>query len=269
MTDRAFVKLNAHGPNGAGLTRRPPYPKDNLETEPPVHSSHLYVNDEAQGIKIGVWECTPHTSKMAPFPVNEFMILLEGSVTMLEKDGKATTVRAGEAFVVPKGAVCQWKQSEPVRKYFAIQGDALNKVRMGSGQPQAVTKAPSEAGKQAGRADGALAGLPFRAGETIYDDAGRGYSLGTWGALATDGRPTISQFYQMLRVETGVLTLADEDGATERFGAGDTVLILPRRSFTWSGSEDLHVLACSIKDDGAVAFQGGGRIKPIPSSKES
>ena len=256
MTDRAFVKLNAHGPGGAGLTRRPPYPKENLETEPPVHSSHLYVNDEAQGIKIGVWECTPHTSKMAPFPVNEFMILLEGSVTMLEKDGKATTVRAGEAFVVPKGAVCQWKQSEPVRKYFAIQGDAPDRVRTGSGRPQAVTKAPSIAGQKAGRADGATAGLPFRAGETIYDDAERGYRLGTWDALATDGRPTVSPFHQMLRVEAGMLTLADEDGATEHFGAGDTVLITPGRSVAWSGSEDLRVLACSIKDEKAVALQG-------------
>ena len=256
MTDRAFVKLNAHGPNGAGLTRRPPYPKEKLETEPPVHSSHLYVNDEAQGIKIGVWECTPHTSKMAPFPVNEFMILLEGSVTMLEKDGKATTVRAGEAFVVPKGAVCQWKQSEPVRKYFAIQGDAPNKVRLGSGQPQAVTKASSTAGKQAGQADSTIAGLPFRAGEIIYDDAGRGYSLGTWGALANDGRPTVSQYYQVLRVERGVLTLADEDSAMENFETGDTVLITPGRSVMWSGSEDLHVLACSIKDEKALASQG-------------
>ncbi len=256
MTDQAFIKLNAYGPEGAGLTRRPPYLKENLETEPPVHSSHLYVNDEAQAIKIGVWECTPHTSKMAAFPVNEFMILLEGSVTMLEKDGKATTIRAGEAFVVPKGAVCQWKQAEPVRKFFVIQGDAPDNARQGVGQPHSVTKTPSTAVQGAEKSNGTAPDLPFRAGETIYNDAGRGYLLGTWGSPAIDGRPVVSRFFQVLRVEAGVLTLADENGATERFVAGDSVLIMPDRSVTWSGSDDLRVLACSVKNDKAVALQG-------------
>ncbi len=259
MTDRAFIKLNAFGPGGAGLTRRPPYPREGLETEPPVHSSHLYVDDEEQGIKIGVWECTPHTSKMGPFPVNEFMIILEGSVTMLERDGETTTVQAGEAFVVPKGVVCQWKQSEPVRKYFAIQSDPPNRTRPSVGQPQSVTRAPSSAAtRRAGQSTGSQADLPFRAGETIYNDAGRGYLLGTWGALAEGGRPTVSRFYQMLRVDAGVLTLADEDGATETFGAGDTVLITPGDPITWSGSDDLRMLACSIKDDKATAHHGQG-----------
>ena len=135
-----------------------------------------------------------------------------------------------------------------------IQGDAPNRVRQGAAQPQAVTKAT--AGGRAGRADGTTADLPFRAGETIYDDAGRGYALGTWGGLATDGRPTVSRFHQLLRVEAGTLTLADEDGATEQFEVGDTVLVAPGRPVTWSGSEDLRVLACSIKDDGAAALQG-------------
>ena len=256
MRTAAFVKLNAHGPGGAGLTLRPPYPKENLETEPPIHSSHLYVNDEAQGIKIGVWECTPHTGKMGPFPVNEFMILLEGSVTMLEKDGREVTARAGEAFVVPMGAVCQWKQSEPVRKYFAIQSDAPNVTRLGAGQPQAVTKAPTAAvGKRSGQSHETPADLPFQAGDTIYNDADRGYSLGTWGVLATDARPRVSQFHQMLRIEAGALTLTDEDGATETFEAGDTVLITPGKAITWNGSEDLCVLACSIKDRKAASLQ--------------
>ncbi len=255
MTDRAFIKMNPHGPEGVGLTRRPPYPKENLETEPPVHSSHLYVNDDAQGIKIGVWECTPHTSKMGPFPVNEFMILLEGSVTMLDTDGKTTVVQAGEAFVVPKGAVCQWNQSEPVRKFFAIQGDAPGKPRPDASRPQAVTKAsPTASQGRAGQSSEGHGALPFGAGEAIYSDTARGYLLGTWNKVAEKGRPFVSQSYQVLRVEAGTLTLDDGKGAKEFLKAGETVLVIPGHSVMWSGSDDLRVLACSIKDEKAAAL---------------
>ena len=253
MTASSFIKLSPIGPGAEGLTRRPPYSKEGLETEPPVHSSHLYVNDEDRGIKIGVWECTPHTSKMLPFPVNEFMILLEGSVTMLEQDGKSTTVQAGEAFVVPKGVVCQWKQAEPVRKFFAIQGGGPDQSRGRSGQPRSVTKTSSRETQEA--CTDAIAGLPFGETSTIYVDTTGSYALGTWEGVTDRTQPVISLFYHVLRIEAGSLSLSDEGGASETLQAGDTVLVSPGKPIWWKGSENLRVLACSIKDDGMTALQ--------------
>lgn len=241
MTDKAFLKLEAFGPGGAGLTRRPPYPRENLITEPPVHSSHLYVNDEERGIKIGVWECTPHSSRMQPFAVNEFMILLEGSVTMLEQDGKATTVQAGEAFVVPKGVVCQWKQSEPVRKYFAIlSGGPGSAPKDGS----AVTKASAAPKSVTPIRD---ADTPFESGSIIYANKTGTYSLTLLQGGNDISGPMVSQAYRLLRIEAGWLTLSDDDGNEKTFGAGDVVLVNPGKPVAWKASEDLTVLSCSIK----------------------
>ena len=241
MADKAFLKLEAFGPGGAGLTRRPPYPRENLITEPPVHSSHLYVNDEERGIKIGVWECTPHSSKMQPFAVNEFMILLEGSVTVLEQDGKATTVQAGEAFVVPKGVVCQWRQSEPVRKYFAILGGGPgaapndgNAVAKASSIPKPVTAIRD-------------ADMPFESGSTVYANANGTYSLALLQASTEMSRPVVSQAYHLLRIEAGSLTLSDNGENEKTFGVGDVVLVNPGKPIVWRASKDLSVLSCSIK----------------------
>lgn len=257
MADQAFIKLNAFGPEGTGLTRRPPYPKEGLETEPPVHSSHLYVNDEERGIKIGVWECTPHTSKMIPFAVNEFMILLEGSVTMLERDGRATTVRAGEAFVVPKGVVCQWTQSEPVRKFFAIQNSGLAQASHPDERTLSVMKASLGAVERTkDQPAGSGADMPFEAIGIIYSNHEGSYSLSTWNKISKHSQPVMSHSYQMLRVEAGSLTLSDSDGTTETFGERDVALILPDKPVTWKGSDDLCVLSCSIKNDRLVALQG-------------
>lgn len=241
MMNKAFLKLEAFGPDGAGLTRRPPYPQENLVTEPPVHSSHLYVNDEERGIKIGVWECTPHSSKMQPFAVNEFMILLEGSVTMIEQDGKATTIQAGEAFVVPKGVTCQWRQSEPVRKYFAIlsggPGSAPN-------DESAVTKTsfPPTAAIAIRDAD-----MPFESGNIIYANKTGTYSLALLQTNAEMSRPVVSQAYRLLRIESGSLTLSDNGENEMTFGAGDVILVNPGKPIVWKMSKDLNVLSCSIK----------------------
>lgn len=241
MTDKAFLKLEAFGPNGAGMTRRPPYPQENLVTEPPVHSSHLYVNDEERGIKIGVWECTPHSSKMQPFAVNEFMILLEGSVTMIEQDGKATTVQAGEAFVVPKGVICQWRQSEPVRKYFAILSGGPGSAPNDEG---AVTKASSAPKSAMAIRD---ADMPFESGSIIYANKPGTYSLALLQTSTEMSRPVVSQAYRLLRIESGSLTLSDNGENETTFGSGDVVLVNPGKPIVWTVSRDLDVLSCSIK----------------------
>ena len=264
MTDRAFVKFDAFGPMGVGLTRRPPYPREGLETEPPVHSSHLYVNDENRGIKIGVWECTPHTSKMQPFPVNEFMILLEGSVTMLEEDGKATTVQAGEAFVVPKGVVCQWNQSEPVRKYFAIYGGHPGQEPRRNERQFTVMKVSSgNAGMPVTQSAGDDADIPFEAGSLIYTDATGAYSLGIWEAVSQRSQPALSRSHRLLRVEAGSLTLSDDSRLMETFKKGDAVLIMPGKAITWRGSDDLRVLSCSI-GNGQVATRRDAAETAVP-----
>ena len=227
--------------SGAGLTRRPPYPRENLVTEPPVHSGHLYVNDEERGIKIGVWECTPHSSKMQPFAVNEFMILLEGRVTMVEQDGKATTVQAGEAFVVPKGVICQWRQSEPVRKYFAILSNGPGSA---PADESAVTKASSAPKPATAIRD---ADMPFESGSIIYANKPNTYSLAVLRTSTEMSRSVVSQAYRLLRVESGSLTLSGADEVETTFKAGDVVLINPGKPVVWTASKDLEVLSCSVR----------------------
>src|SRR4029077_7736801 len=71
-----------------------------------------------------VWDCTPFVTTLHPYPFNEFMLILEGSVTIVEPGGRETKIRPGEAFCIPQGLNCQWKQTEYVRKYYAIFEEA-------------------------------------------------------------------------------------------------------------------------------------------------
>ena len=120
MSNPKFIRFEPHGPADTGLVEWEQIEASELETASPVQRGHIYHQDKASGYMAGVWDCTPMTAKFGPYPVHEFMFLLEGSVTMVLKDGTEVTVNAGEAFVIPKGLPCQWKQPGYVRKFFMI-----------------------------------------------------------------------------------------------------------------------------------------------------
>ena len=243
MAEQAFVTLEPHGPDGVGLTRRPPYPREGLETEPPVHSSHLYVDDPAAGIKIGVWECTPQRSKMQPFGTTEFMVLLEGSVTMVEPNDVSTTVQAGQAFLVPQGLLCQWSQAHPVRKFFAIRSAPRRDPSPGSAARIVV----ADPGAEALAVPPAPTGLPLDAGTVLYSDPAMSYELARWEAMAPSRQTFLPRAYHVLWIEAGELTLSAEDGASRSFGVGAAVLILPGKPLEWQCSRTLRLLACRIQ----------------------
>ena len=47
----------------------------------------MYIDDQARGLTAGIWACSAFTSKMAPHGNDEFMLLLEGAVEIVEPDG--------------------------------------------------------------------------------------------------------------------------------------------------------------------------------------
>jgi uncharacterized cupin superfamily protein len=50
----------------------------------------------------------------------EFCVLLEGEVLLIDSAGNTTQFKAGDAFVVPGGFEGEWVNLGPVRKHYAI-----------------------------------------------------------------------------------------------------------------------------------------------------
>jgi len=53
------------------------------------------------------------------YPVNEFMVFLEGGVTLTSADGTVLAVRAGDSVSIPKGWLGTWS-SPGYRKFYVI-----------------------------------------------------------------------------------------------------------------------------------------------------
>lgn len=73
------------------------------------------------GLTAGVWDAEPLDDAMAPYPVDEICVLIEGRVELHFPDGAAEVFGPGEAFAIHKGTVLRWYQPERVRKFYVIR----------------------------------------------------------------------------------------------------------------------------------------------------
>src|SRR5690242_11294412 len=119
MLTTGIIPFAPAGPMG-DLERLDDFPDWVLESDQPTKHGHTYFEDSKHGFAAGVWDCTPVVGAPHPYAFNEFMLILEGSVTIIEPGGRETTIRSGEALAIPQGLICQWKQTEYVRKYYTI-----------------------------------------------------------------------------------------------------------------------------------------------------
>jgi uncharacterized cupin superfamily protein len=120
MTELSVTRLNRDGPEGVGLQFWGHLESENVIEGDPTEIGHNYFTDGTGRLTAGVWECTPCTSQIDSYPVDEFCIILSGCVVVTDAAGRAETFKPGDAFVIPKGLKCAWHMPETTRKYYVI-----------------------------------------------------------------------------------------------------------------------------------------------------
>ena len=72
--------------------------------EQPTQRDHVYFTNDTGDMEVGLFDSTPFETQMAPYPVHEFMRMLEGEIVITEKDGTAYHFKQDDAFFVPMRA---------------------------------------------------------------------------------------------------------------------------------------------------------------------
>lgn len=115
------VRFSPDGPEG--WMARPDQPLDHAELLKgvPFGLDHAYFERPDGRLKTGIWRCTAYSERYDGYPADEFMVVLEGEVT-IEGEGFKDTYRKGDCFFVPKGFNCTWTQPGPMLKFYVIIG---------------------------------------------------------------------------------------------------------------------------------------------------
>ncbi len=242
MSSPKIIRFEPNGPADTGLEPWDPIDPSGLEAGTPVQHGHIYHDDEALGYMAGVWDCTPMTEKFGPYAVNEFMLLLEGSVTMVDESGGEVTVDAGEAFVIPKGLPCQWKQEGYVRKYFMIfenpgvpAADDVSSQGVILPQPSG----PSGGMEKVEISDPSiyLGAPPTQHNHTYFEDPSGQMTVGLWDSTPFERAVAPSPRNELMCLLEGSVTLIDGAGEEHVFQAGDAAYVAKGAECGWRSTE--------------------------------
>ena len=115
------IRLSATGPAGWLAAADEPLPTAKLLAGTPMGRDHADFLRQDPPVRAGIWRSTPYVEAYDSYPCDEFMLILDGEVT-LESDGFSDTYRRGDAFILPKGFRGIWRQPVPVLKYYVLIG---------------------------------------------------------------------------------------------------------------------------------------------------
>ena len=164
------------------------------------------------------------TEKFGPYPVNEYMIVLEGAVTIIEKD-RRTTIKAGENFILPKGLPCQWHQDGYMRKFFVIFDDPSG---MAPADPEALSvlrpDPRADLSPSAGPApELLLSGTPQQRDRRYFADPTGQMTVGVWSSTPYHRKTIPFPRHELMHILEGEVTITEDGQPPRTFKAGDTL----------------------------------------------
>jgi uncharacterized cupin superfamily protein len=118
-----FLPLDADQMRAMELESIPPFPAEIvLEGTSENWESVIHQGD----FVVSVFAASPAIIDInEPFPYDEFVLVLEGEVTLTNLDGGTATYKEGDTFLVPKGWLGTWDMPYKYREMIVIETDAL------------------------------------------------------------------------------------------------------------------------------------------------
>ena len=226
----SVIRLEPNGPADTGLEEMQLDPAD-FQSELPRQQVHVYFEDEALGLSVGVWTTTSMQEAFGPYPGDEFMWVLEGQVSMVDADENATLIRQGETFCIRNAIPISWKQDGFLRKFYMTYAD-----------PKATTAeiASAEGGVRvldAGRLEAEMAKMdtteplvivgdnPVQNDHIVFTNDAENMLVGMWDSTAFDSEMKPFPWHEMVQLLVGEVTITEADGKAHIFKAGDAFFI--------------------------------------------
>ena len=232
MDKTGIIRLERDGPGGVGLERMALDPKD-FQSDLPDQHIHVYYEDPALGMTVGVWTTTDMQEAFGPYPDDEFMVVLEGRVVMIDGKGHETPVEQGESFFLRKAIPISWKQEGFLRKFFITYSDPNAPVpRIDSAEGGVIVFNPQAL--EAGLVPQAepIGGGTQRDNLVFTNDRGN-MTVGMWETSAFESQMQPFSVHEFAQIVAGDVTITDADGTQHTFAAGDVVFVPEGTVCSW------------------------------------
>ncbi|MEM9061093.1 MAG: cupin domain-containing protein [Pseudomonadota bacterium] len=243
MTASQVIRLLPNGPDGAGLEPMEINPAD-FQQAPDEQRIHVFYEDDAKTFAVGVWTTTDMQEAFGPYPGDEFMVVLEGRVEMLDGDGGATPVKTGEAFAVRNGAPLSWKQTGFLRKAFLLMSNAGEHGEV-SGQDVTVVS-PAPGAITLVEAEEQIGGGHQHESVLHRNDTGN-IEAGIWETTAFRTELEPFSVHEFAHIIEGSVTITETDGRSHVFNAGDSLFIPAGTVCSWESDGPVRKYFATVR----------------------
>ena len=248
MADQTVITYEPHGPASTGMPEWDPMPAEAIAQGSPVQRGHEYFNTAGGALNSGVWDCTPWEGKFAPYGENEFMLVLEGSIHIVDESGATETYSKGEGFILPKGTPCTWKQTEYCRKFYVIFDDPVADRLIDASDLASIRIDCEAALPEVTGHDPALyeSEVPSMHQLPLYRDASAQFEVGLWSCTPMQRKPATIARSELMHILEGRGTITNADGVVYSFGPGDTFMVPIGMGYQWQNTETVKKIYCSF-----------------------
>jgi hypothetical protein len=232
-TEKRVVRLEKYGPADTGM----PEMKCNAEdfaSDLPTQTLHVYYDDEALGMSVGVWTTSPMQEAFGPYPGDEFIWLLEGGFKMVDGDGKVLdTYAEGECVYFRNAAPVSWVQEEPLRKFYITYLNPDREVPDGvpaAGAVKAVD--PSITPEQMTVLEATDPFIiegekPTQRDYIYFTNDTEDMFVGMWDSTPFESEMAPFPCHEFVRLLEGEIIITEEDGTVQTF-VKDDVFFVPK-----------------------------------------
>lgn len=246
MPDQTVIVFNRNGDPEKGLQAWEADPPESIASALPTQQlGHQFFGMENDSVIAGVWDSTPYEMVRMPYAVDEFMLLLEGSLGIENEDGSMQIFNAGDGFVIPKGAVVVWRQSEYLRKYFFISADA-DSAPPATGLKAMLIDSAADLPRMPQQDPAAFESeVPDMGMLVTYKDPKGKFLAGAWDSSPMKRVAGTIERSELMHILEGSGSITNADGVVYEFKAGDTFLVPVGMGYQWQNDVYVKKIFCS------------------------
>jgi uncharacterized cupin superfamily protein len=238
-----ILRFEPNGPGGVGL-------KGNDRDSSKIY--HYYRSKADERVAAGIWSSPDFSGRMRRVTNTEFIYILEGAVTLLDKSGREETFKAGDALLIPRGTEFQWKKTDNLKEYWVIFDRETPSTPAAQGTPTFFKL------DRNGPPGKGLTGTG-RTKEHEYYSGADGSSVGVWETQPhTSPNFHKTKYAELMLFLSGNVTLTTPDRQSEKFKAGEVALVPKGIEYKWS-SDTTRKFWVIFDNDPPSKSSAGGR----------
>jgi uncharacterized cupin superfamily protein len=241
-TEKRVYRLEKYGPADTGMDEMKCKAED-FVSDLPTQTIHVYYEDDALGMSVGVWTTSPMQEAFGPYPGDEFVWLLEGGFKMVDGDGNVLdSYEAGECVYFRNAAPVSWVQEENLRKFYITYLSPDREVPVGVPAKEAVKAIdPSIAPEQMTDLETTdpfvIAGKkPTQRDYNYFTNDTEDLFVGLWDSTPFESEMAPFPCHEFVRLLEGEIVITEENGTVQTFVEDDVFFVPKSTVCSWKAA---------------------------------